>query len=47
MMFLYHDLKVYPTQTTPSPEGTGEAAPNDEVNDVKTLTKIICCSFKL
>lgn len=39
MMFFYHDLKVYPTQTTPSPEGTCEAAPNDEVNDVKTLTE--------
>ena len=45
MMFLYHDLKVYPTQTTPSPEGTGEAAPNDEVNDVKTLTERLLLLF--
>ncbi|KAG4957663.1 hypothetical protein JHK85_044043 [Glycine max] len=29
----FSDDQVYPTQTTPSPEGTGEAAPNDEVND--------------
>jgi len=38
--FFYHDLKVYPTQTTPPPEGMFEAAPNDEeANDVKTLTE--------
>ncbi|KAL2347169.1 hypothetical protein Fmac_001169 [Flemingia macrophylla] len=36
----FSDDQVYPTQTTPSPEVTSEAAPNDEeVTDVKTLTE--------
>ncbi|KAG5031806.1 hypothetical protein AAZX31_06G151000 [Glycine max] len=36
----FFDDQVYPTQTTPPPEGMFEAAPNDEeANDVKTLTE--------
>nr|KYP61882.1 Filament-like plant protein 3 [Cajanus cajan] len=36
----FSDDQVYPTETTPSPEVTCEAAPNDEeATDVKTLTE--------
>ncbi|KAK7410928.1 hypothetical protein VNO78_02161 [Psophocarpus tetragonolobus] len=35
----FSEDQVYPALNTPSPEETCEAAPSDEVNDVKTLTE--------
>ncbi|KAK7282239.1 hypothetical protein RIF29_10868 [Crotalaria pallida] len=35
----FYDDQVYPAETTPSPEVTSKAAPDEEVTDVKTLTE--------
>lgn len=44
--FFFHVVKVYPAQTTLSPEVTSKAAPNEEeVTDVKTLTDKLAAAF--
>ncbi|XP_061339890.1 filament-like plant protein 3 isoform X2 [Gastrolobium bilobum] len=35
----FSDDQVYSTQTTPSPEATSKAAPNEEVTNAKTITE--------